>query len=59
MGMLGYRNQPDNNHLAMIPSELDNYPLIEQDGYQVVFEIFFVIVNLYIYILFVPAICLS
>lgn len=34
MGMLGYRPQFDNSHLPMLPQEVEDYPLLEQVGYQ-------------------------
>ncbi|GER33127.1 E3 ubiquitin-protein ligase, partial [Striga asiatica] len=34
MGMLGYRTQPESMQLPITPSEMDNYPLLEQIGFQ-------------------------
>lgn len=36
VGMLGYRAQFDNSHLAMLQQEVEDYSLLEQVGYQVV-----------------------
>lgn len=49
MGMLGYRTQLDSSHLAIIPPEVENYPLLERAGYQVVIEdnIFFILGSYY------------
>ncbi|GFP78822.1 methionyl-tRNA formyltransferase [Phtheirospermum japonicum] len=34
VGMLGFRNQPDNIHSPIMPPEMETYTLIEQDEYQ-------------------------
>ncbi|KAK6128758.1 hypothetical protein DH2020_037513 [Rehmannia glutinosa] len=34
IGMLGYRTQTDSIHSAIMPPEVENYPLFEQVGYQ-------------------------
>ncbi|CAA0843104.1 Unknown protein [Striga hermonthica] len=34
MGMVGYRTQPESMQLPITPSEMDNYPLLEQIGFQ-------------------------